>query len=259
MTAATAAALPARCRGARRGEDSFLLRAPSGPDPVEPIVPTRDDGVDIASCVPRAIRHHLLSGGAEPEHRIGTVAFLHFDGTDGWIRDRGPEALAEALDVVVRAVQEAVDERDVTFLGTDIDHDGGKIILVSGVPTRVGDDEQRMLSALRRIADRELPLDLRIGAHTGPVFSGDVGPAYRRTYTVMGDTVNLAARLMAKAAPSEILATADLLERSTVAVRDGRAGAVHGEGQEAAGARLRGRRSGAVARSAHRHAAPRRP
>jgi class 3 adenylate cyclase/tetratricopeptide (TPR) repeat protein len=214
MTAATAAVLPARCRGARRGEASFLLRAPNGPDPTQPIVLVDDGGIDISSCTPRTIRRHLLRGGAEPEHRIGTVAFLHFDGTDDWIAARGPDALADALDAVVRAVQEEVDEREVTFLGTDIDHDGGKIILVSGVPTRVGEDEQRMLSALRRIADRDLPLHLRIGANTGPVFSGDVGTDYRRTYTVMGDTVNLAARLMARAAPSEALVTADLLERS---------------------------------------------
>ena len=48
--------------------------------------------------------------------------------------------------------------------------------------------------------------------HRGPVFAGEVGPAYRRTYTVMGDTVNLAARLMAKAAPGEILASPEILQ-----------------------------------------------
>ena len=50
--------------------------------------------------------------------------------------------------------------------------------------------------------------------HRGPIFAGDVGPRYRRTYTVMGDTVNLAARLMARAEPGQILATADVLDRS---------------------------------------------
>ena len=111
-------------------------------------------------------------------------------------------------------MQAAADEHEVTFLGTDIDHDGGKIILVAGVPRAMGDDEERMLGAVRRIADGTRRLHVRIGVHRGPIFAGDVGPRYRRTYTVMGDTVNLAARLMARAEPGQILATPAVLDRS---------------------------------------------
>ena len=42
---------------------------------------------------------------------------------------------------------------------------------------------------------------IRIGVNKGPVFVGDIGPRFRRTFTVMGDAVNLAARVMAKAEP----------------------------------------------------------
>ncbi len=164
--------------------------------------------------MPLAIRRHLLEGADDSEHRSATVAFLHFDGTDGIVERDGPAALAARLDETVRGVQRVVDEQEVTLLGSDIDHDGGKLILVSGVPRRVGDDEERMLTALRRIHEAELPLPLRIGAHTGPVFAGSVGPGYRRTFTVMGDTVNLAARVMSKAAPGQVLATPDVLDRS---------------------------------------------
>ena len=215
MSSATAAAFAERVRGPSRGQ-SFLLRSPGGPVPSLPITPPELEGVDLARHVPTAIRRHLLAGGQEPEHRIATVAFLHFDGTDAIVTGDGPRELADRLHAVVQVVQEAAEENDVSFLGTDIDHDGGKIILVSGVPRRAGEDEQRMLLALRQISSRTLPLHLRIGVNTGPVFAGDVGTPFRRTFTVMGDTVNLAARLMAKAAPGQVLATADVLDRSAV-------------------------------------------
>jgi len=215
MSPAMASALTERSRGPARG-DAYLLRSPPGPAPVLPITPPELDGVDLDRHVPTAIRKHLLDGGREPEHRIATVAFLHFDGTDAIVEEHGPEVLAERLHIVVRQVQEAAEENGVSFLGTDIDHDGGKIILVSGVPRRAGEDEQRMLLTLRQISSEDLPLGLRIGVNTGPVFAGDVGTPFRRTFTVMGDTVNLAARLMAKAAPGQVLATADVLDRSSI-------------------------------------------
>jgi len=215
MSAPTAALLPARSRGPARGR-GHLLRSPSGPFPSLPIAASDPGGIDLGPYVPTAIRRHLLDGGREAEHRTATVAFLHFDGTDALVAERGPADLAGRLDAVVRSVQSAVDEHEVSFLGTDIDHDGGKIILVSGVPRRVGDDEQRMLLCLRRIVADELPLGLRIGVHTGPVFAGDVGTEFRRTFTVMGDTVNLAARLMAKAEAGQVIATGDVLDRSAI-------------------------------------------
>ena len=72
-----------------------------------------------------------------------------------------------------------------------------------------------MLLALRKIVEFDLPLPIRIGVHRGSVFAGDIGPPLpTRTYTVMGDAVNLSARLMAKAGHSQIYATTDVLDRS---------------------------------------------
>ena len=73
-----------------------------------------------------------------------------------------------------------------------------------------------MLLALRRIDRGTRAIPIRIGVNRGAVFAGDIGPAYRRTYTVMGDAVNLAARLMAKAEPGQLLATGSVLDASIV-------------------------------------------
>ena len=104
--------------------------------------------------------------------------------------------------------------RAICFLGSDVDADGGKLDLHVRCAVNTGSDEERMLLALRHIAEGKGAIPFGIGVNRGDVFAGDIGPWYRRTYTVMGDDVNLAARLMAQAGPNEIYATADVLERS---------------------------------------------
>ena len=169
---------------------------------------------DLMQFVPKGLCDLLLSGEVDPEHRPATVAFLHFHGFDALIETEGCDLAASHLDNLVRSVQSAVDQRGVTFLGTDISTDGGKIILTAGVPISTGNDEEQMLLALRQVVSAGPIIPLSVGVNWGPVFSGEIGTTYRRTYTVMGDAVNLAARLMAKAPAGEIYATAGVMEGS---------------------------------------------
>jgi class 3 adenylate cyclase/tetratricopeptide (TPR) repeat protein len=209
-----AARLPARCLGDRKGPGVLLRREPTA-TPASPEAPAPDlDPAVVAGCLSVAVRDHVTAGGGAPEHRPVTVAFIHFDGTDEAIGARGAAAVGEDLHALVSDVQAAVDAQGVCFLASDVDADGGKLILTAGAPSVSGNDEERMLLATRAIADGHRAIPVRIGVHRGGVFAGDIGPWYRRTYTVMGDAVNLAARLMAQAGPGEIYATADVLDRS---------------------------------------------
>jgi len=209
----TMRALPARCAGAAKGDGFLVARAPAaGPGQRESTAPVA--GFDAALYVPAAIRRHVRADLRDSEHRRITIAFLHFGGIDAEVARAGAEAVATKLDALMRAVQGIAEEHAICVLGTDIDRDGGKIILTAGAPVSGGDDEERMLRAVRLIADSRFGPMLRIGVNRGHVFAGDVGPPYRRTYTVMGDAVNLAARLMARAADGEVIVASDVLKRS---------------------------------------------
>ena len=120
------------------------------------------------------------------------------------------------LDALYRTAADAADRHRVTLLGTDATVDGVTLFLAAGAPVATGQDEERMLRVLREILDspEASVLQLRAGVNRGPVFAGDLGAPSRRTYTAMGDTTNLAARIAARAAPGELLATADVLTRS---------------------------------------------
>jgi len=214
VSSATAAALPDRCVGAARGSGLLLRSAPALEEDAARDHDWSPAPEVVAAALSTELRAHVLAGPQPPEHRVVTVAFLRFEGVDALVSQRGPGAAAEALHEVVTAVQEAADEQQICFLGSDVDADGGKLILTAGAPRAAGDEEERMLLALRRIVDRDTTLPLRIGVSRGPLFAGDIGPWYRRTYTVMGDVVNLAARLMAKAPPRAIYAATGVVKRS---------------------------------------------
>jgi len=210
----TAALLPPRCLGAAKGPGVLLQREPPGKEKV-PLIPRPPVPHEaLAHCLAPAVRAHVLEGGGAPEHRPVTIAFIRIEGTDAMIEQQGPEATAEALHRLVTVVEAATEAQGIALLASDGDVDGGKLILTAGAPIVTGDDEERMLLALRTIVDADVPVPIRIGVNRGAIFAGDIGPFYRRTYTVMGDAVNLAARLMAKAGPRQIYATADVLERS---------------------------------------------
>src|SRR5262245_20149209 len=200
----TAAAIPRRSWGAPLAVGRLLGSPPDAP--MEPAAVPLQGDVDVAQALPVAIRQHLIAGGDEPEHRQVTVGFVHAGGLDQVLARSGPEAGAAALQAVLATVQRAAESHGVALLGTDVAADGTKLILAAGAPRATGDHEERMLLALREVVE-EGPsgLPLKVGVNRGPVFAGDVGPAYRRTYTVMGDPVNLAARLMQASAPGMIL------------------------------------------------------
>lgn len=189
-------------RGALKGEGDLVP---------QPVAPLRDD---ISDFIPLAIRDYLAAGGEGPSHRLVTILFLHYDGVNELSNTGGPEAVIESLHELVTIVQRAAEDHQLTYIDSDIDLGGGKIYLAAGAPAIRQDDEGRMLLAARQILNSAPPLPVKIGVNNGHVFVGDIGPPYRRTYTFMGDEVNLAARVMSKASDGQVLATESVLEQS---------------------------------------------
>ncbi len=204
--------LPANSAQQRKGS-GWLLRWRTAKTEARG-APDRTLDVDVNDLLPTALRSHLTDRKLDSEHRLATVAFIEFVGVDEYLESNGSEETSAALSSLISAVTEIADEEEITFLGTDVDRNAGKIILVSGVPITMVDECGRVLRAARRVADVDTPFGLKIGLNRGHVFSGEIGTDLRSTYTVMGDTVNIAARLMAAAPPGSIYSTMALLDES---------------------------------------------
>jgi len=203
---ATAALLLAASLGDRKGAGTLLAAPPPVAFTGIPELPDTS-GLDVVSCIPEELRAHLLAERVESEHRQAAVAFVRFGGD--------AEALdTDAVEEVVEAVQDAAAAHGVCFLESDIDAVGGRIILVAGVPTTAGGDEERLLRTVRAAVDAGTRLPLHVGVAAGNVFAGRIGPPYRQAFTILGGTAALAARLMAKADARSIWTTPELLARS---------------------------------------------
>lgn len=214
VSPSTAAAVESAAVGRAKANGYLLRSTPAAPLRLIPPETTAPRGVDPGTALPVAIREHIAAGGGLPEHRQVAVGFVRFEGVDGLLDAGGIEHAAGALDELVQRVQESADGHEVTLLGTDVYTDGGKFILVAGAPQASDNNEERLLRSLRAILDAPTHLVLRAGASRGAVFAGSLGPPYRRTYTVMGDAVNVAARLMQAAPPGRLYATTGTVERS---------------------------------------------
>ena len=210
VSARTAAALEGLVASERDG--AFLLRRDAVDAELPPLPDEPEDLEDLSPLLPPTLRSSIAAGAIEAEHRQATAAFVKFKGTDQLVET--PQAAAVALSALGDVVSLETADLGITWLESDIDRDGGKLYLVAGAPASAGDDEDRMLRALRRIVDAGVGPAIAVGVNRGPVLAGPIGSPSRTTYAVMGDTVNLAARLAARAATGEILATGDVLQRA---------------------------------------------
>ncbi len=149
----------------------------------------------------------------EGERRTVTVLFADMAGFTAMSERMDPEIVTEIInDCLGRAVA-VIDQHG----GSVNKLTGDGLLALFGAPNAHEDDPPRALRASLEV-QRELEIlsgelekrrdvhpRLRIGVNTGLVVAGIVGGAERSEYTVMGDVVNVAARLMAAAEPGGIL------------------------------------------------------
>lgn len=109
VSPATASRLPPSVLGDPKGPGVLLRRAP-GRDSDHAVPEVAPTNADLATAIPVALREHLLAGGDDPEHRVATVAFVHFDEVDELAVTEGPDALAAALDALMTHAAEAAEE-----------------------------------------------------------------------------------------------------------------------------------------------------
>ena len=132
---------------------------------------------------------------------------------------RGYTAIAEAAEPTQLAAQlnehrQAMNEAVLAHGGTVMQYVGDAVMAVFGAPEPLDGHQERALAAAARMhasqdalnaawAGRGLrPFGLGIGVSTGQVAAALLGSRERVEYTVVGDTVNLAARLCDAARPA---------------------------------------------------------
>ena len=196
-------------RGTRRVGDHRLDRRRTGRARSSAI----SRGADLAPYVPAAVVEQLAAfsdlGG---EHRLVSVGFLMVVGVGTLLEREGPEAVAAAFHRLVDDVERIGAMFGVTPLHTDIAPDGIKFVLCAGAPVNPGDTSDALLQAALQLAAVDSPFVLRQGVQTGRVFAGFLGSEFRRTYTLMGDPVNTAARMLGKADDRDVVAVASVVQ-----------------------------------------------
>jgi adenylate cyclase len=185
--------------------------------------------------VPRAIVNAMLAGrGAlAPIEREATVLFADIASFTAMTQRAGPARTVEILNAYFDEVTRIIGAHN----GIVTQFQGDAVLATFNVPVEDAAHARNAFEAacaiLACVAAREFagePIHVRIGINTGSLVAGNVGGGGRQSYTVHGDTVNLAARLEAlckehgtalllSAATARALAEANLVPVGSIAVR----------------------------------------
>jgi DNA-binding SARP family transcriptional activator/class 3 adenylate cyclase len=184
----------------------LALPPATGPPPGPPPAP--------CTSAPAPPRPQERDGHPSPNHREErrwvTVLVANLSGF---------AALSERLDpedvqTLAHRSAERLSEEVRRFGGAVINIMGDSVLAVFGAPVAHEDDAERAVRAGLAIRACQLEASgaadgghvaVRVGISTGEVMAGLVGPEERRDYTVVGGTVNIAARLMSATSPRTVL------------------------------------------------------
>jgi class 3 adenylate cyclase len=152
------------------------------------------------------------------DKRVATVFFADIRGYTSFSEKREPEQIVEILN---EYFSEAVDNV-IKYKGYIDKFIGDCIMAVWGVPMLPEKEDainavscalaiQKMVSSNKRKFFKKEASRLRIGigVNTGPLVAGNLGSVQRMDYSVIGDTVNLAARLEGVAEADEVIISSE--------------------------------------------------
>ena len=197
--------------------------------PARPIV---DGYALIKNYIPPELARKILEAGKqiESERRHVTVLFADVTGFTALSEKMDVELVSTILNDCFRDLITSI----LKYEGTIDKFIGDGIMAIFGAPlAHENDPERAARCALELIADIErfnnstaiqLParLGLHVGLHSGMVIAGNVGSDLRMNYSVIGDTVNLAARLVEVAPSGEVYLTGETFKLiSGIAVAEG--------------------------------------
>ncbi len=169
-----------------------------------------------ALAVARTWCDHRLRDRSLPltELRPTVSVFLRFDGFE----DLREPAFVDRLDTYVRHVQHRLALDDGNLVQVSMGEKGNYLYVAFGAPLAHDDLADRAVRAALDLAAGFPDAGIgptAIGIAQGISRTGTYGGRRRRTYGALGDATNLAARLMARAAPGEVVVT-DLVQRGCV-------------------------------------------
>jgi len=161
----------------------------------------------FSAFVPRGLVRQLIGSGHALElggrSRFLTIMFTDLESFSTWAEATPAQSLLERVSAYFEAVTVAVNAEE----GTIDKFIGDGVMAFWGAPALLDDHAYRAcvaaLRAQQRMAEvnREWQaqglntLHMRVGIHSDAVLVGNMGSSERMSYTVMGDGVNLAARL----------------------------------------------------------------